>query len=174
MNAFNAPRSGRTSNAVICRNFLGFVTNSSRSRKMILVKLVSGRFDFYNAGRVAKWPDCASVGNFGSSHLASIQRGSRWSIVACRGVAAETPLLPAGEFPQKRCRVRLATAVQSIHSRPSGVELVYRASLSAAIWSRQDVRLRSSGSFVDGGPDESAMKGRCIRMNTDGARFGDK
>jgi hypothetical protein len=37
MNAFNAPRLGRTSNAVICRNFLGFVKDSSRSREMIFV-----------------------------------------------------------------------------------------------------------------------------------------
>jgi hypothetical protein len=47
MNAFNAPRLGRTSNAVICRNFLGFVKDSSRSREMILVKLVFWSFCFF-------------------------------------------------------------------------------------------------------------------------------
>ena len=31
MNAFNAPPVGRISSAVICRNFLGFVLDSSRS-----------------------------------------------------------------------------------------------------------------------------------------------
>ena len=48
MNAFNAPRLGRTSSAVICRNFLGFVLDSSRSyAKLVLLRvLVDGRVSF--------------------------------------------------------------------------------------------------------------------------------
>jgi hypothetical protein len=52
MNAFNAPRLGRTSSAVICRNFLGFVTDSSRSRELFLLNWSSGRFVFPNGASV--------------------------------------------------------------------------------------------------------------------------
>ena len=43
MNAFNAPQAGRISSAVICRSFLGFVLDSSRSyaKLIITVKFMS-------------------------------------------------------------------------------------------------------------------------------------
>ena len=52
MNAFNAPQAGRISSAVICRSFLGFVLDSSRSYAKLIIAVRFMSFVLYQAEQI--------------------------------------------------------------------------------------------------------------------------